>query len=163
MKEEKKLVVAVSGPRDLGALNKGSVARAFTRAFEELAPGLVKVGGAEGVDTIALEAALALGLQVEVYLPWNGFRGMRRGIAGGALVLAPEDWTRGDEEAIASSVHPAWDRLPGAVRALMARNVAVTRGASVLLYVPPREERGGGTAHALAVARLLGVPSRAVL
>lgn len=120
----------------------------------------LRSAGADGADTAFERGA---GSRKEIFLPWSGFNGHH-----GATLVSP---TR-DAEAIASSVHPAWDRLSFAARKLMARNTHQVLGADcaqpcrfVLCWTPDGAEseadRGfatGGTGQAIALASRRGIP-----
>lgn len=114
----------------------------------------MRTGGAEGADRAAQEGALAQGGEVELYLPWPGFGGLK-----GVL-----ERPRSEAYRIAAYHHPAWERLSPGVRALMARNVHVLLGADLggpaafFLCWTPGGEVVGGTGHAIRVALAHGIP-----
>ena len=115
----------------------------------------MRTGGAEGADRAAQEGALAQGGEVELYLPWPGFGGGLKGVL---------ERPRSEAYRIAAYHHPAWERLSPGVRALMARNVHVVRGADLgspaafFLCWTPGGEVVGGTGHAIRVALAHGIP-----
>ena len=142
----RKMVYAAGGsrkaPPDVLLLMRRVASRLAQRGL------LLRTGGAEGADRAAQEGALAQGGDVELYLPWPGFGGLK-----GAL-----------ERPRSEAYHPAWERLSPGVRALMARNVHVLLGsdlrspAAFFVCWTPGGETVGGTGHAIRVASAYGIP-----
>jgi len=124
----------------------------------------LRTGGAEGCDTAFLEGAFAVDPSlVELYLPWPGFTSnLRSGCKvfknpkHGAFEIAGRVWKhRGRDN---------WDSVKKSVKSLMARNVHQILGKSLDLPVKfvicwtPEGKDVGGTAQALALARIHDIP-----
>lgn len=148
--KERAIVYAGAGSRKAPR----EVLRLAERVAARLAElGLVlRTGGAEGMDEAWERGARSRGGKVELYLPWNGFRGKK-----GVLPL-PQAYP------IAAPFHPKWGELGKGTRALMARNAHVVLGedlatpAAFLLVWTPGGEAVGGTGHAIRLAASRGVP-----
>ena len=77
---------------------------------------VLRSGAAEGADSAFERGCDSVGGDKRIYLPRAGFRGRR---ADGAKVLVGAGaWA----QALGRRHHPAWDRLGGDVKLLMARN-----------------------------------------
>lgn len=119
---------------------------------------VLRSGAANGADSYFESGALSK----EIYLPWRGFNNhpsrLHR-ICDAALEIA-------------SMHHPAWERLPDAVRKLMARNAYQVSGLGlddfsefVICWTPDgcehfstRSYMTGGTGLAISLASSLGIP-----
>lgn len=115
-------------------------------------------GGADGADT-AFE--LGAGSKKQIFIPWNGYNDKN--------LIYP---IHKECYEIAAEFHPAWDRLSGGARALMARNVLQVLGKDldepvdfVVCWTPDavyrRKDRTvatGGTGLAISVADTNGIP-----
>lgn len=106
---------------------------------------VLRSGAAEGADDAFESGATEAGGTPEIYLPWRRFAGHRTGTDCSSL--ANVDQAR----AIASTLHPTWDRLTPQARAFMVRNVYQVLGLDlaspsqfVLVWAPnPRLDRAG--------------------
>ena len=114
-------------------------------------------GGADGAD-----AAFAGGAPAgrrSLFLPWseyNGCRGSDCHVPGSGELAA---WM-----AVASTVHPAWERCSTAVRKLHARNAAILLGPAlnrpvdaVVAWTPGGRDVGG-TGVSIRIAHMHGIP-----
>lgn len=118
---------------------------------------ILRSGGAEGADT----AFAAGATNKEIYLPWNGFMGIRQ-----------ETYIPDQAYDIASNNHPVWSKLSRPVKALMARNVQQVLGKDldkpsefVICWTPDgaytdnmRSIYTGGTGLAISVASKHNIP-----
>lgn len=103
---------------------------------------------------------------LEVYLPWDGFRGIAADHAPYYhLPSTYPNWAGAGD--IAAGIHPAWQRLTRAARILHTRNVYqvlgkdLARPSDYILYFAPPLGSGlveGGTNTAVQLARQHGVP-----
>ena len=123
----------------------------------------LRTGGAEGADQAFERGARAGGGAVEIFLPWPGFSGYKNGRLERPSVEAVR---------VASSLHPAWERLSPAAKKLIARNSHQVLGAGmddpvavVICWTPDGAEteaecgrETGGTGQAIRPASRLGVP-----
>jgi len=133
------------------------IGAAFARAGATL-----RSGGAGGADEAFEFGARYGGGLSELYLPWLGYNDCTSGIVRSAI----------DAEALARSVHPAWERLGPAAKRLHTRNVHVVLGldlkspSSFLICwtldgcegKATRTSRTGGTATAILIAERFRVP-----
>lgn len=121
---------------------------------------LLRSGGADGADT-AFEhgCGLCVGPEAvkEIFLPWRGFNGNE------SLLYTPSPAAA----EIAATIHPAWDFVGAAARALHARNVHQVLGLNLddpvdCVICWTKVTRGGkvkgGTATAINLARSRGIP-----
>lgn len=117
----------------------------------------LRTGGAPGADQAFERGARARGGAVEVYLPWPGFEGYRRG-----RVTLEEPDLRAFP--IAAELHPAWARLSPGAQKLHARNCHQVLGrglddpVAMVVCWTPGGDLVGGTAQAMRLAQRLGVP-----
>ena len=120
---------------------------------------VLRSGAAEGADSAFERGCDSVGGDKRIYLPRAGFRGRR---ADGAKVLVGGGaWA----QAVGRKHHPAWDRLGGDVKLLMARNTHQVLGdegagtpSMVVIGWTPGGNGGGGTGQAYRIARAYGVP-----
>lgn len=122
----------------------------------------LRSGGADGADKAFENGARYGGGQTEIYIPWSGFNGRSTGIVRNSL----------EAEALAQSVHPAWERLTPGGRKAHTRNVHQVLGLDlrtpslfVVCWTPDgctgaatRTARTGGTATAILIAERYAVP-----
>lgn len=125
---------------------------------------VVRTGGADGADT-AFERAVPRDKCI-LYLPWRTFNGPRHSQVRGMAHPTPA------AHAMAATVHPAWERLKPAVKALHARNCHQVLGGDlmcpsdfVVCWTPDgceseatRTRDTGGTATAIVLASRHGIP-----
>ena len=117
----------------------------------------LRTGGAKGADDAFARAAPAA--RRTVYLPWRGYNGWSE-TEGRALTAKELRALR----AAAAPHHPAWQRCPGRVRELHARNVAILVGVDMLEPAHAMvcwTEGGrveGGTGMAIRLARHYRIP-----
>ena len=117
----------------------------------------LRTGGATGADS-AFARAVSAG-QRTVFVPWRGYNGWD---AAKCRVLGASE-LRTMRKA-AAPYHPAWERCPGRVRDLHARNVAVLLGADMgqavdaMVCWTDRGRVSGGTGMAIRIARQQGIP-----
>ena len=121
---------------------------------------ILRSGGAKGSDTSFEEEYIKRGLKKEIYLPWNGFNGLRRG--GDYYTI-----NNPKAEDIASNIHPYWDNLSQGAKKLHSRNTYQVLGASldtpsnVLVCCSDYDKYGdvkGGTRTAWMLAKEYGIP-----
>lgn len=120
----------------------------------------LRTGGASGADQAFLGGARAGRGEVELYLPWRGFRQL-----SGERLSEPSEGAL----KLAATVHPAWERCSDAARSLHGRNCHQVLGADlddpvelVLCWTPDgsldgSSRRSGGTGQALRIAAKFGV------
>lgn len=138
--------------------------RELMREFARLRAGegwRLRTGGASGADQAFLEGARSSGGEVELYLPWPGFRGV-----SGETLSEPS----AEAVDLAGEVHPAWGRCGRAARALHGRNSHQVLGVdledpagAVVCWTPDgsldgASRRAGGTGQALRIASVFEVP-----
>jgi hypothetical protein len=123
---------------------------------------LLRSGGADGADQAFERGAKDGDGAAEIYVPWPGFNDHPGGIVRRML----------EAEAIARSVHPAWDRLSPGAKKCHTRNVHQVLGFDlhtpslfVVCWTPDgctgadtRTSITGGTATAILVAERYAVP-----
>jgi hypothetical protein len=122
---------------------------------------VVRTGGAPGADRAFIDGAQAGGGEVELYLPWRGFQGLRDATLDSPSVEAT---------ALAERFHPAWNRCGKGARLLHGRNSHQVLGvgldspvAFLACWTPDgsldgQGRRVGGTGQALRIASSLDVP-----
>lgn len=114
---------------------------------------LLRTGNADGADKAFLEGS---GGKAELWLPWEGYNNPDG--------LLPAYEPRPEHFLEAQRVHPKWDYLTPASKALHARNVGIIRGGPhgpevrfVVCWTPDAKVTGGtGLGIRLALAR--GIP-----
>jgi len=114
---------------------------------------VLRSGGADGADTAFECGARKAGGSTEIYLPWHGFNGRD------SQFTRPTDAA----QALASEIHPAWDRCSRGARMLHARNChqvlgmdLATPSAFVVCWTPGGKDVGG-TRTAITLARTSGI------
>ena len=116
---------------------------------------VLRSGAAAGADSAFERGCDSVGGDKRIYLPRAGFKGRR---PDGTKVLAGGGaWA----QAVGRRHHPAWDRLGGYVKLLMARNTHQVLGdegagepsLAVIGMDAGRERGAGGTGQAYRVAR----------
>ena len=120
----------------------------------------LRSGAAAGADSAFENGARRAGGPREIWLPWDGFNGRT---AGGATRIGRNSARNRDR---ARQCHPAWHTLSDGVQKLMLRNVHQVLGAEpgssppadVVLCWTPNGTAGGGTGHAVRLARRHGIP-----
>jgi hypothetical protein len=129
---------------------------------------VLRTGMATGADQAFYRGASTRG-PLELYLPWPTFEADAHAPSRGSDQFVLGQPTPAAYE-LAATFHPAWSRLPRAVRALHARNAHQVLGADlasparfVLCWTPDgsldgRGRRVGGTGQALRIARHHGIP-----
>lgn len=119
---------------------------------------ILNSGGAPGADEAFEKGA---GKNTQIFVPWNGFQNKK--------LIYPIHKKCYE---IAAPLHPAWDKLSGPVRSLMARNTMQVLGKDlnepvdfVLCWTPDavfthkdRTSATGGTGLAISVADTNGIP-----
>lgn len=119
----------------------------------------LRTGGAPGADSAFEGAALLVGGEIEMYLPWPGFEDRSMSAYTGG-----RDHPSKEAFALAAEHHPAWDRLSVGARSLHARNCHQVLGfnlndpAKFVLCWTPDGKGGGGTGQAIRVAGAFQVP-----
>ena len=117
----------------------------------------LRTGGATEADS-AFAHAVPAG-QRTVFVPWRGYNGWDAAkcrVLGAAEIRTMRN--------AAAPYHPAWERCPGRVRDLHARNVAVVLGADMgqpvdaMVCWTDRGRVSGGTGMAIRLARQQGLP-----
>lgn len=111
---------------------------------------LLRSGGADGAD-FAFEAGCDhVGGVKEIFLPWQGFNKSK------STLHAPSQ----DALILASTIHPAWDRLSYGGKKLHARNCHQVLGIDLndpidlLVCWTPKGKDVGGTATAIKLAKM---------
>ena len=120
----------------------------------------LRSGAAAGADSAFENGARRAGGPREIWLPWDGFNGRT---ADGAARIGRNNPRNRDR---ARQCHPAWHTLSDGVQKLMLRNVHQVLGpgpgssppADVVLCWTPNGAAGGGTGHAVRLARRHGIP-----
>lgn len=124
----------------------------------------LRSGFAEGADKAfglgAAQHSDATGQELfMMYLPWAGFNGAPVNDPSFQVIEAYDKIYR-----LARDHHPNWHNLSDGVKMLMIRNAAIVAGpnldshADLLICWTPEAKAGGGTGHAIRVAKTLGVP-----
>lgn len=85
----------------------------------------LRSGGARGADSAFERGAIEADGRREIFLPVAGYGRRQDGIDAASLPSAAE------AEALAKTLHPAWDRLDAIGRRLMARNANQVLGAGL--------------------------------
>lgn len=128
-------------------------------------------GAAPGMDDAFYSGAVLSNnypnIPCEIYLPWRGFNGLHNPIDPN-FIMAPELGNYQQAIEIVSKVHPIWEKLKRGPRALHTRNVyqvlgldLATLSKALVCYAEPIKDGikvKGGTATAVALARLYNVP-----
>lgn len=118
---------------------------------------VLRPGVAHGSDSAFERGCDRMGGDKRIDLPQAGLRGRRPD--GTRVLVGGGAWAR----ALGRRHHPAWDRLDGYVKLLMARNIhlgdegAQTPGIVVIGWTPGGSGNGG-TGQAYRLARAYGVP-----
>lgn len=119
----------------------------------------LRTGGAAGADQAFLEGAGGPSGQVELFLPWPGFRGWRARPGMRLFERATPEAYR-----LAEQYHPNWRNLRHAVKSLHARNVHQVLGAALddpvrfVLCWTPDGSGSGGTGQAIRIAQDRSIP-----
>ena len=124
----------------------------FTRVATYLSGigGILRSGGADGAD-LAFENGTA---RKQIFLPWKGFNNN----SSEFYTPSPESF------ALASTVHPAWERCSEAVKKLHARNTQQVLGpvlntpSAFLICYTTGGQPIGGTATAIRLAQQHNIP-----
>ena len=138
------------------------VALEMTQLAEELAleGWHLSSGGADGADSAFADGALRSGAR-RIWIPWNGYNGMRRGAGVVDCQTHPQRWRMETvaAKAMTGGRGSGLGGLSRGVKALFVRNAfVIAAGAfdrpvdAVVCWNPVGKERGG-TAHALRIAR----------
>lgn len=123
---------------------------------------VLRSGAADGADS-AFEAGVSNADNKEIFIAWNGFSG-RTDKEGGVYCLRGEIVTQAGE--IASTIHPAWDKLSRGARGLHSRNCFQVLGSDLntpvkfLVCWAKTDKQGvpqGGTRTAWVLAQKYGV------
>ncbi|MCK9530477.1 MAG: hypothetical protein M0R77_07940 [Gammaproteobacteria bacterium] len=124
---------------------------------------ILRSGGADGAD-LAFQGGTTEDITPEIYLPWYGFNNLY----STESLLFPKFWDNWHEaEALASEVHPAWDKLSDGAKALHTRNCYQVLGKdletpSKFLICWAKEtksgEISGGTRTAVVLAQQNNIP-----
>jgi hypothetical protein len=123
---------------------------------------ILRSGGADGADSAFEQGAIAAHGMMEIFLPWEGFN-------HNTSTLHPPT---ADAYRLASTTHPAWNRLSRPAKLLIARNMHQVMGLSlkspvrfVICYTSDgcqsHETYGrqtGGTGTAIKLASLNNIP-----
>lgn len=118
----------------------------------------LRSGGAEGADTAFYLGAVRVGGPREIYIPWEGFSGMK---SNGTTVLQIMSQKALD---LAAEVHPNWNACSEGAKQLHARNGFQVLGrnlddpSSRVVCWTPGGKGGGGTGQALRIARAMSIP-----
>jgi len=115
---------------------------------------VLRSGGADGADSAFEEGCRQQGGEMEIFLPWKGFNSNPS-----PLFDLP---AMGEALAVASDIHPAWNRTSQGAKKLLARNIFQILGKdleSPSSVVIAYTTGGGGTGFALSVADFFGIPA----
>lgn len=110
----------------------------------------LRSGGAPGADTFFEEQIT----NKEIYLPWYKFNGNNSPL----YTITPE------AIALTSQYHPAWNKLSGAAKKLMARNCYQVLGSDLqtpskfVLCWTKDGNATGGTGQAMRIAKAYSIP-----
>lgn len=113
----------------------------------------LRSGGADGADS-AFERGCGEDAPREIYLPWKGFNGN-----ASPFFLNKKDERFVKAKAIASQLHPAWDKCSHAAQMLHTRNVFqvlgwnLDRPSDFLICWTLDGKEFGGTATAIKLAK----------
>jgi hypothetical protein len=119
----------------------------------------LRTGGAGGADQAFLEGAGGPLGQVELFLPWPGFRGWRARPGMRLFERATPEAYR-----LAEQYHPNWRNLRHGVKSLHARNVHQVLGPALddpvrfVLCWTPDGSGSGGTGQAIRIAHDRRIP-----
>lgn len=131
----------------------------------------LRSGGAEGADTAFEDGAKQHLIRspkqfYDIYLPWDGFEGRRKGFNHHAPEdCSPQLWK--EAASIAKEVHPRWDACSKGDKTLHTRNVFQVLGHALddqskfLVCWAEVDRKGipkGGTSTAWRIAKEHGVP-----
>lgn len=147
------LILTGVGSREtdqLGMERMAKIAKVFSKKGF-----ILRSGGAKGADSAFEDNWKG---EKEIYLPWNGYEG--KYISKGYIVpvITPE------HEALAASVHPAWERCSPGARKMHSRNTCQVLGvhldtpATLLVCWTVNGEYRGGTAVAMRIADMYNIP-----
>ena len=126
----------------------------------------LRSGGAKGADSAFQSVHERLGVEQEIFIPWNGFQGLYHDPQRG-IYLASQfpNWEVASR--LASHHHPVWERLSQGARALHTRNVYQILGptlnqpsVAVVCWAPilPHSQVKGGTGLAVRLALSRQIP-----
>jgi len=111
---------------------------------------LLRSGGADGAD-LAFEAGCdKVGGMKEIFLPWQGFN------KSASTLYTPSQ----DALILASTIHPAWNKLSYGSKKLHARNCHQVLGedldkpVDLVVCWTPKGKETGGTATAIKLAKM---------
>lgn len=120
---------------------------------------VLRSGAADGADSAFERGCDSVGGDKRIYLPKAGYRG--RWPDGARVLVGGGAWA----QELGRTHHPAWDRLGGYVKLLMARNTHQVLGEEdaqapsiAVIGWTPGGRGGGGTGQAYRLARAYGVP-----
>lgn len=127
----------------------------------------MRSGGAAGADSAFERGVDSVDGDKEIYIPWHGFN--ERHSSDSFSFMSLDDCNSEYAFSLASSIHPAWDRLSKGAKKLHARNVFQVLGScndiqmpsSFLVCWAKRDKHGfpvGGTRTAWVLASSHGIP-----
>jgi hypothetical protein len=141
--------IAIIGTRDPSSLQ----AQIAKHAAEELSKTFrIRTGGADGIDTIAMENSIPANL--DVFLPWASYNRGKVPAGCNIIVYNPNkdhNWTRSVRQ-----FHPAPNNLTRGAIALHARNYGIVAEANIVLALPGPSGQGG-TGQGIRVAKGMGI------
>lgn len=115
---------------------------------------VLRSGAANGADSYFEHEAIKLGIHAAIFLPWRGFNGHN----------SPYSFVGDAALHMASTIHPAWDKLSQAGQKLHGRNCYQVLGrelntpSSLVICWTPNGKDTGGTRTAIVLARQNNVP-----
>lgn len=149
---ETRVKVAIIGSRGPSADQEETAA--YLASTLSKAGYVIATGGARGIDEAAM-AATEPGM-LEVYLPWESYGAEIIPAHARKIVYYPRDHPEWHNSV--KIYHPAANRLCRADSFLMARNYGIIAGAKLVIALPWRTSRLGGTGHGIRIAEGLGIP-----
>lgn len=152
-----------STPEDIGRLMKLVAHKLAEEGWT------LRSGGAEGADSYFqrgwTECMDELAGGAEIYIPWDNFNGLSHNQWCSVICTNRYDNTKA--EAIAASIHPAWDKCSRGAKALHTRNTYQVLGLTLdkpskfLICWAPTDKHGiptGGTRTAWTLAQRYDIP-----
>lgn len=148
-------------PEDIGKLIEDVASRLSLEGWT------LRSGGAAGADSFFETGCDSVFGDKKIFLPWHGFNGRYSRDSFSYMTL--EECNSDYAFSLASSVHPAWDRLSTGAKKLHARNIFQILGScndiqmpsSFLVCWAKQDKHGipiGGTRTAWIVAVAHGIP-----
>jgi len=135
------------------------VARAVTSTLTQHPNVEIVTGGAEGVDSIAINACYMAGAmnKLHLYLPWRNFLKSDYNLSESHVIVYNAELHKEWLDTVFKH-HPAPERLSPAARKLHARNAGIILASDFVVAIPSDALGGGGTGQGIRLAQAYGVP-----